>query len=224
MNNHQTDNNYDRYITRTLTCLSLQFLFTFLGVALIACSDAVRYFVIYNSLPLFVAGAFGGLITIIYMTVASKQTELQLCIFTFFETILVCVITAMFSYDVIIAALFCTFGVVSGLSCCALTTKNNHTGAYSMLYSGLCCLLVMFMFNVFFRTSLGSTIALYFGTIVFMGLLVCDVQYFLKCSDLHKNNNDDLHITASINIYLDVINLFVRFLRIVNKIKKTNVN
>jgi FtsH-binding integral membrane protein len=55
---------------------------------------------------------------------------------------------------------------------------------------------------------------------VFFGYIIFDVQHFLsEKTKISTNTKEDLHIEAAINIYLDVINIFLRVMEIIARLK-----
>ena len=152
-----------------------------------------------------------------------KKTELQLAIFTLFETMLICVIATIYERESVLMAMLAMIGIVCGLGTYALTTRTNHTGLMGPLLSGLTCLLMMGLFNIFLGSMIVRLYELVFGTLIFFGYIVFDVQYYLSShSKLNLYNRDDLHIEAALNIYLDGVNIFIRLLELFGSKKKKN--
>ena len=212
------------HILKTITLIFYQIFFTFGCVTIVTYSSVIMTLIQTHLTWLMLISLFGSFSIIIYMVFfANYQTQEQLAVFTLFETILVCCITTFYGQDIVTLAMLCTFGIASGLGVYAFTTKNDHTGLYDVLHAGLCCLILMSLLNFFVREhhNSGNTlhmIEMYIGTIFFFGYIIFDVQYFFqdrkKIARYHQNN---LHVVAAMNIYLDVVNIFLRLLDIVNK-------
>lgn len=208
------------HITRTVQTLFFQFLFTFGCVTLCTFNTAAYLFVMSNLMPLIMVGGLGGLVMVIYMSCAARKTETQLAIFTVCETMVVCAGSALYGEDVVMMAMLATVGITAALGVYALTTENDHSGLIGPLTSGLTCLLIMGLCNIFFRIPFVHTIELYGGTLIFFGYIVYDVQHFLsEKSKLSASVQEQLHIDAALNIYLDVINVFIRMLEIISRMK-----
>lgn len=219
----------EKYVTKVIQTLFFQFLFTFSCVTIVAFSTYVRMFCILNALPIFGLSFIGGFITVLCMFMSSVKTNLQLSIFTIFETMLVCVGSCIYSTEVVLTSVIVTMCVTFGLGMYALSTNYNHMNPESLLSCGLSFLLFVLCWNLFLGNSLLHIIGIFFGTLLFFGYIVYDVQYFLKerianTKDRSQNIPEDLHIDAALNIYLDVINVFIRVLEIVDIIigKKNN--
>ena len=222
---------FDRaeFITKTFTCVFLQFLFTFSCIALCVFNQTLYMFVLRNVMRFILIGIIGTLATIYYMIYAQKKTGIQLAIFTIFETLSVCAVSVLYGPNTILMAMLVTIGLTAGLGVYALTTNNDHIIWFDLFSSGLSCLLVIGLMNLFINSPILHMIELYTGTIIFLGYIILDIQLFLnKSTNSYVMNHisqygiNDLHIIASLNIYLDVINLFIRMLEIISKMKGNN--
>lgn len=204
------------HVTNTMFALFWQFFVTFGLVTLVTFNESAFSLVVRYNLQLLLTGFVGGLLMILCLAFSKPKTDLQLLIFTLFESMVVCSGTVYYGEEVVMMAMFATLGISSCLGCYALSTKNNHTELASTLFSALLWLLVVSFTNLFFRIPIMHTISIYFGTLLFFVYIVVDVQLYLK--DEQKIRDDvhgDLYIDAAINIYLDMINIFIRLLPII---------
>lgn len=157
----------------------------------------------------------------LYITLSARKTETQFAIFTVLETMVVCAASAMYGTDVVVMAMLSTFGICAGLGVYAMTTSNNHLSLFPILSSGLTCLVFMVIVNIFIGAEILHTVELYMGTVIFLGYIIFDVQYFLRYRAKEvAYDQSDLHIMAAIIIYMDVINIFVRLLEIYARLQK----
>lgn len=208
------------YFTKTIMTLYFQFLFTFTCVLFVTFSNTVNNFMVTNYLTFLIMGSLGSIAMIIYIALSESKTEIQVAMFTIFETMAVCVGTLMYSKDIIMMAILVTIGITCLFGVYALLTNMNHVGISQMLYTSLTCLVVMSICNVFIGLNILHMFELYFGTLVFFGYIVYDVQYYLSEKFMNPSKlKPDLYIDAAINIYLDVINIFIRMLEIIQQIK-----
>jgi FtsH-binding integral membrane protein len=204
-----------RMIEKTVRLLFFQFLFTF-GCVLFTLIPIVHAIIIRNIALLLTIGSIGSFLYILYISSATEKTEQQVAVFTMFETMVICAASSMYGYDVVIMATLITIGITCALGIYALTATTDHTGWYGILYSSLTCLLAFGIMNLFFGIEFIRLIELYLGTLVFFGYIIFDVQYYLS-DKMFNDIRADLHISAAINIYLDVINIFIRMLEIVSR-------
>ena len=228
-NNFDTIHNFRikhaTHVMNTLQTLFFQFLFTFGMVTIVSFNEAAYITTLTNAMRLVSFGGIGGLLTIFYMSACERKTYPQLAVFTFFETMVVCAASVMYGQDVVMMALLATFGIVTGLGIYAMTTRTNYTGYMGFLFSCLSCLLLMSLLNIFLGSQIVRIFELYVGTLLFFGYIVFDVQYYLtEHANKRLLNEDDLHIEAALNIYLDVINIFLRLMEIISSNKDNNSN
>jgi FtsH-binding integral membrane protein len=213
------------HVTKTMQILFLQFLFTFGCMGLSTFNPTVHAFVLSNMIPMIVIGGLGGLTMIMYMMSVSKKTGYHLALFTVYETMVVCGGSSMYGKDVVMMAMLSSLGVSVGLGVYALSSANYHHGFVGLLGSGLTCIFTMGFINFLFNIPFLHTLELYIGTLIFFGYIVFDVQCFLgERSKFSATIQEDLHIDAALNIYLDVINIFVRMSEIISKLKNDDRN
>ena len=95
-----------------------------------------------------------------------------------------------------------TFGV---LSLYALISKRDFSAWGSFFFVGLWVLIATSLLNIFFPTALG-TLWIAAGTVlVFSGLLVFDTWRIVRSGAY----GPDDYVPAAVNIYLDLLNLFL---------------
>ena len=98
-----------------------------------------------------------------------------------------------------------TFGV---LSLYALISKRDFSAWGSFFFVGLWVLIATSLLNIFFPTALG-TLWIAAGTVlVFSGLLVFDTWRIVRSGAY----GPDDYVPAAVNIYLDLLNLFLAIL------------
>lgn len=211
------------HVFKTVQLLLLQFLFTFGLTTIIAFNQSAYLYTVKHALELVSIGGLGGVLTVIYIGTATKKTEVQLAIFTVFETMLVCAASSMYGLETVMMAMLAMIGIMCGLGTYALTTSTDHTGLSSLFFSGLSGLLMMSIVNIFLGSQIVRMFELYCGTLLFFGYIVFDVQYYLsEHSPALMSHSDDFHIEAALNIYLDGINIFVRLLEIIGSNNKSD--
>ena len=215
------DHVLNNYISLTVKTLMYQFAFTFGCVLLMVLSESINESFRSNASFLVTIGSTCALGTCIIMTFSNQMNEICLGVFTFYETMTICGFVSMFEKNIVCVALLLTIGICSALGTYALTTKYNHTKLMGPLFAGLSCLLIISFTNLFLGLEWLHIFELYAGILLFFGYIVFDIQYFLRKNILEKRCiHDNLHIVAAMNIYLDVINIFIRILIILTKNKR----
>ena len=104
-----------------------------------------------------------------------------------------------------------TLTMVTFLSLTAYTMQSGIDFSFmgAGLYSGLCCMLGYGLISMLFGFSTGGLYSM-FGAILFCGFIIYDVD-----QTMHKIGVDD-YVMAAINIYLDIINLFLFILQMLS--------
>jgi len=136
-------------------------------------------------------------------------------IFTVCEGIMLGTISTYYDVDAVLIAVGITAGVTFALTIFAFQTKIDFTACGGML----CALLVIFVLAGFCLTFLPKTkwVMLGYGSagaLIFSLYIVYDTQ--LMMGGKHKYSlSPEEYIFAALNIYLDVVNLFMYILMIV---------
>lgn len=77
-----------------------------------------------------------------------------------------------------------------------------------------CFLLPLFSLQFFFNSDATELVLAGVGALVFCGFIIYDTSLLMK------QLSPEEHILASINLYLDIVNLFLHILRILDSMKK----
>jgi FtsH-binding integral membrane protein len=143
------------------------------------------------------------------------QNYVFLFVVTVCESIIVGIFSHRFSGDSIMYAVVMTAGIFFGLTVFAFTTKHDFTGIGPYLYVALLGMVLTGCLMMFFPYSpLSHRIMAGIGTILFSFYIVYDTQLII--GGRHKKHQfavDD-YVWAALNIYLDIINLFIYLLEL----------
>lgn len=136
-------------------------------------------------------------------------------VFTAAEGFMLGSLAARFQADAVLIAVGITAGVTLGLTLFAFQTKIDFTACGGMLCALLMILMVAGFILVFVGTSKIAMIGYgSAGALIFSLYIVYDTQ--LMMGGKHKYSLDpEEYIFASLNLYLDIINLFMYILMIV---------
>ena len=106
--------------------------------------------------------------------------------------------------------------IVLGLTIFALQTKLDFTMLNGLLFVLLLCLLIFGIFCAIFQDEILNVVYASIGAVIFSCYIVVDTQ--LMMGGKHKYSLDpEEYIFASLNLYLDIINLFLMILRLVGR-------
>ena len=204
------------FIKRVYALLALQLLAT-AGVSLVFSEVAnVRSFIV-SSPELMWVSAVLSLLTIcpLYSYKSSHPLNMiLLALFTLFEATTVGVLVAIYCEAglgaVVILATACTFGLFAALSVYVHVSQRDFTFLGGFLMVGLGVLLVVGIVSVLLPSLALQAFVAGGGIVVFSGLVLYDT------SEMIKYMGPDDTVVAVVQLYLDVINLFLYILQLLN--------
>jgi len=115
-------------------------------------------------------------------------------------------------------ALTGTVGIVMGLTLYAMTTKKDFTMMGGSLFLVFSAMMVMSIFNFFFRSPFLVCLMTTVGCLLEGYYLIYDVQ--LICGQKRGKFSIDDYVAASMNLYIDIIRIFLKLYKILNAMKK----
>lgn len=139
-------------------------------------------------------------------------------LWTFLLSITVGTACSIYAPAIVLQGLVITSGVVGGLTMYTFWAVRKgqdftHWGSY--LFAGVWCFFLWGVFQMFFpHSEAGRTIYALLGTLLFSLYLVYDTNMLIT-----KHSVDD-YIWASVELYLDIINLFMYILEILNRAQR----
>lgn len=137
-----------------------------------------------------------------------------LTIFTLAEAFLLGVVTANYSSEEVLLAVGITAAVCLSLTLFAFQTKWDFTAMGGILFVAL---IVLMLFGIIAIFIPGKTITLVYaslGALLFSVYLVFDTQLMMGGNHKYSISPEE-YIFAALNLYLDVINLFLSILTII---------
>jgi len=136
-----------------------------------------------------------------------------LLLVTVCEAVIVGFVSAMYTAQSVLMAVALTAGIFFGLTVYAMTTKTDFTGMGGYLTAAVMGMFMTSFLCMFFPYSpMMQKLMGGFGAILFSCYIVYDTQ--LICGGKHAKHKfgvDD-YVFAALNIYLDIINLFLYLL------------
>lgn len=173
----------------------------------------------------FITAMITSFACIITLTCCANQARtypnnfIMLGVFTLAESVLLGVVCAAFTVDSILMAVGVTALLAYGLVLYATTTKTDFTGAGPYLFMGLWVMLIYGLMLSFFPYARSSVQTAYsfIGVVLFSAYTIYDVQLIMGGKHSKFRFGVDEFIFASLNLYLDIVNLFLRFLQLFGK-------
>ena len=120
----------------------------------------------------------------------------------------------------IIASLL-TVALCGGLIAYATYTKTDFTIMGGMLF--VLCFMFLFcsVLSMFFVSRILEILLLGFGLFLFSAYLIYDVQLIADGGhERHRSFSTDDYIRAAMNIYLDIVIIFIEILKLIGKLKE----
>jgi FtsH-binding integral membrane protein len=137
-----------------------------------------------------------------------------LLVFTVLESVLVGVICCAYQTQSVVLAFGVTMAIFLGLTAYAFTTKNDFTGMGGYLFAGLLGLFICGLIFCLFPSEHAMVIQAGFGAILFSFYIVYDTQLIMGGNHKKHQFAIDDYCWAALNIYLDIINLFIYILQL----------
>lgn len=207
------------FIRKTYSIVSLQMLVTTAITATVIFVDDVKHFFYANVWVLYVLMAATFVIMLVLACCESVARSypinmILLAVFTVCESFIVGAISSVYDTTTVLIAVGITAVVVLGITIFAFQTKIDFTGMGIYLFVASLVLLVFGIFAIFIRTKIMQIVYAALGALLFSFYLVFDTQMMLGGKHKYSISPED-YIMAALNLYIDIINLFLMILRLV---------
>ena len=206
------------FIRKVYIILSAQLITTFLFVLIAFLSPEFREFqqktlwlmIVCMVLTIVLTYALGC-----YRSVARSVplNYILLAIFTLAESYLVSFIASKYEPETVLIAAGLTCAITVGLTLYAIFTKTDFTTCGGILVVCVIALLIGSIIAIFIKSKILNLILAVLGTIIFGIYLVFDTQLVIG-QNKNAYSIDD-YIFAAMNLYIDIIQIFLYMLRIV---------
>ncbi|NXX91959.1 LFG4 protein, partial [Centropus bengalensis] len=200
------------FLRKVYSILSIQVLLTTITSAVFLYSTGVQAFIHERPALLLISG-LGSLAVIVALTFFRHQHPVNLYLLFGF-VIYFLFIVSFYDVSIVLQAFVLTTAVFLGLTAYTLQSKRD----FSKFGAGLFACLWILIFSGFLRLFFYSeTIELVFaaaGALLFCGFIIYDTHLLM-----HKLSPEE-YILAAINLYLDIINLFLHLLRLLEAFNK----
>jgi len=206
------------FIRKVYSILSVQLIVT-MGIIGIFTLDSVKGFVAVNSWLWILALVIMivSLITLACCDGVRRKTPhnfIFLGLFTLAESFMLGTITARYDVNEVMMAVGVCAAITLGLTVFAFQTKIDFTAMGGCLLAVLICFIVFGLIAAFFPAS--RTLNLVYasiGCIIFSLYIVYDTQLMVGGSHKYSLSPEE-YVFASLNLYLDIVNLFMYILAI----------
>ncbi|GFW46363.1 protein lifeguard 1 [Trichonephila clavipes] len=206
------------FIRKVYAILMVQLAITFGFISLFVYNDSVKLFAQQHTELMFIA-----IILVFVLMIAMACCDnvrrtfplnfICLFLFTFVESFLLGVASSTYEADEVMwAAGICAF-ICLGLTIFAFQTKYDFTMMGGMLFVALLIFVIFGFLAIFLHNEIVRLVYACVGALIFSLYLVYDTQ--LLIGGHHKYSiSPEEYIFAALNLYLDIINLFIYILQI----------
>ena len=213
-----------RDFSRKVFCLLTIQLFITFGAVLTTklINNSILFFHSDVGIALFYTSIVCLFVTIIFMSCFSDicrkypHNYVLYTLFTIFMSYLLSFTTINYDTDTVLLAMGTTLAITTALSLYAIQTRYDFTemGAYLTVF--LVGLIVATTINIFVQNTIFTKIIATIGILIFSCFIVYDVQLIVGGKHRRYSYDIDDYIFATINIYLDIINLFLYILELLS--------
>ncbi|KAJ3011198.1 UNVERIFIED_CONTAM: Transmembrane BAX inhibitor motif-containing protein 4 [Siphonaria sp. JEL0065] len=201
------------FIRKVYTILAAQFGLTTIVSALFMYNDGIKHVVQSNGWAVMLS-SWGGLFILLALMWYRKQEPLNrylLVAFTAAESYSIGAVCTFYESETVLQACILTFSVFIALTIFTLQSKISFEGLGPFLFTSLSILIVAGFIQIFFPFSRAMDLVIAIITaLVFCGYILYDTW------QLFERLDEDEYIIGAVELYLDVINLFLALLRILS--------
>ncbi|XP_057652991.1 protein lifeguard 4-like [Diorhabda carinulata] len=205
------------FIRKVYGLLSMQILLTFIIASICLFTRPIRNFVHTNDwmMMLSLIASIAILIPLHFKRKESPANFILLTAFTVVQAYTVAVIVTFYSQLVVLQALLLTLVVLTGLTLFTFQTKRDYSALHSGLFAGLCILIFGSFLQIFvIQSTVFELVISLGGAFIFCLFIIVDTQMIMKTLSPEE------YILATINLYMDIINLFLYILRILQAMNR----
>jgi FtsH-binding integral membrane protein len=206
------------FVRKVYGILSLQLLITSAFVTMTFIEDYRLFF--HQNIGIFYGCFALSLITIISLVCCNPLARIVpfnyilLFLFTICESYMVATIAAFYDTNTVITAALMTTAVVIALTIYSLTTKTDFTYLGGLLFVVTTVMLFWGIFMMIFGFFL-YTVYCALGVVLFGIYLIFDTQLILGRFGYEYSIDD--YIIAALNIYIDIIQMFLYILQLMRR-------
>ncbi|XP_030032228.1 protein lifeguard 4 [Manduca sexta] len=204
------------FIRKVYGLLTVQLLATVAIAAVFLLVEPVQGFIHRNDWMILVAFilSLGTLFALIAKRRDTPANLYLLAAFTAVQAYTIGVVVSYYNTAVVLQALGLTFAVVFSLTLYTLNTKRDFSFVGYGIIAGLTVLIIGGILQIFIQSSAFEIALSFTGAVFFALFLIFDTQQMMTTLSPEE------YILATINLYMDILNLFLYILRILNELNR----
>ncbi|XP_040288361.1 protein lifeguard 1 [Bufo bufo] len=211
------------FIRKVFLVLTAQLLVTFAFVAVFTFVEGVRVYVKRNTWTYYLSYAifFVSLITLSCCGDFRRRHPwnlVALSILTLSLSYMVGMIASFYDTDAVIMAMGITVAVCFTVVLFSMQTKYDFTSCMGVLMVSLVVLIIFSILCIFIRNKILEIVYASLGALLFTCFLAVDTQMILGNKQLSLSPEE--YVFAALNLYTDIINIFLYILAIIGKAKE----
>lgn len=208
------------FIRKVFLVLTAQLMVTFAFVAVFTFVDEVKVFVQMHTWTYLVSyGIFFVSVCVISCCGSVRRQHpwnlVALSVLTLAMSYMVGMIASFHDTDTVVMAVGITAFVCFTVVIFSLQTKYDFTSCYGVLFVCLIVLILMGILCIFIRDRILHIVYAGLGALLFTCFLAVDTQLLLGNKELSLSPEE--YVFAALNLYTDIINIFLYILAIVGK-------
>lgn len=204
------------FIRKVYTLLSLQLIVSLVIGAVCVLEPHVKGFIKTNDWLVSLSFIL-SIVILIGLHFKRRETPTNLILlaaFTVVQAYTIGVLVSFYDQSLVLTALGLTFAVVLGLTIFTFQSKRDFTAIGSGLFAASCVLLLGLVINMILGNSLLDFALSIGGALLFSLFIVYDTKLLMT------QLSPEEYILATINLYLDIVNLFIYILRILEAARR----
>ncbi|KAL1491365.1 hypothetical protein ABEB36_011973 [Hypothenemus hampei] len=204
------------FLRKVYGLLAMQLFLTTIIGAVFMFTPPIKGFVQTNDWMMLLS-FFASIGLLIALHIKRKQSPtnfILLVAFTLVQAYTVGVIITFYSKTIVLEALLLTFLVIGGLTLYTFQSKYDFSAMHSCLFAGLMILIVGLFLQVFIQSPVFELVISFGGAFLFCLFIVYDTKMIMATLSPEE------YILATINLYMDIINLFLYILRILQALNR----
>ncbi|XP_049778879.1 protein lifeguard 4-like [Schistocerca nitens] len=204
------------FLRKVYGLLTGQLLITVVVATVCMTSPPVRAAVHNNDWLLSIAFIL-SLVILVALHIKKRETPTNFILlgcFTVVQAYTIGVVLTYFEQAVVLQAFVITLAVVAGLTAFTFQTKKDFSFLGLGLFAGLCVLMVGGLLQIFIGSTALELLLSAGGAFLFSLFIIYDTQMLMEKLSAEE------YILATINLYLDIINLFLYILRLLEAARR----
>lgn len=215
------------FVQKVFSIVSVQLAITLGFVALFTFHQGALLYAYNNPwlLNLSMISTLGLTLLLSFSQTARRQAPMNLILlgaYTLSQAFLVGLISSQYRVEEVVYAVGLTCAIVFGLTIYATTTKSDFTMKGGMMVSMIMALSIGSLVSIFYRGEFFNFILAVGGAGAFSMYIVYDLQMIM--GDRKLNISPEEYIFAALNLYVDIIRIFMELLKILRYLNEQQQN